>query len=137
MSDIIDEAELKKLLEKLDKVEPKLNNRILSGAIKAGAKTVMVDAKSYVAVDSSDLKDAIGIKKMTNKEKKKAKIDKTDTAYMVGIDYKEAGYANIVEFGTKDRAADPFMTPAYELSGRKVIEGTKQYIKKRLDKVVK
>lgn len=137
MNEVINKAELDKLLKNLGKVEVKLQKRILTGAIKAGAKTVQDEAKAYVPYDSGDLKDSIKVKKMTNKEKRLQGIDKTDTAYMVGIDYKVAYYANIVEFGSKNMSADPFMTPAYELTGRQVIEDAKQYIKKRLNKVVK
>lgn len=123
------------LLRNLSRFEQKLQKRILTGAVKAGAKTILDDAKANAVQDTSELKDSLKVKKMTNKQTGSKSI----TGYEVGIskDSSAMFYANIVEYGSESQPARPFMTTAYENNGRQAIEASKKYIQKRIDKLQK
>jgi len=152
------DLELKKLLKNLKGFEPKLKKNVLNTATRRGAKLVQEDAQGNVGSDLNDGKHQ-GVKKGSRREKahsseelkhaiivKKKSVSKTlkagqgnNTVYQVGINLflGKAWYAHIVEYGSKLHPARPFMTPAFEQSGNKVLNEMTKYLKLRIPKILK
>ena len=133
----INQVEMKKLLKQLNTFDDRLHKRILTGAIKAGAKTIQDSAQQYAPLDAGDLRDSIKVKKGTMKFKRKQGFNKFTNLYYVGIDTSMGWYANIIEFGSRFVSADPFMAPAYELQNQNVLHAAKFYIKRRIDRITR
>ena len=45
-------------------------------------------------------------------------------------------YGHMVEFGTKNMTAQPFMRPSFEKAGDASLEASKDYMMKRVDKEI-
>lgn len=92
----VDTDDLKRALDRV-------GDELLAGlaeAIKESAQAVRQDARWFVPVDTGNLRDAITIRK---------KSDKRSEVY---IDTSDVHYGHIVEFGSSDRPENPFMGPA-------------------------
>lgn len=143
-------AQVQKALAKLPGV---LQEKVVVGATRAAAKVIANEAKERVPVRSGLLKKSIGV----------AKVKKSDTPtghikfYVVpksknyvsavlksdGVTFgtmkfdKRVYYAHMVEFGTKNMAARPFLRPAFENSGDKSVKAFQDYALKRVEKEIK
>ena len=126
----IDVNGLDEVLKKLKKLPEKVQKRVLVGAVRAGAKPIIKEAKRLVPVRTGTLKKSIGVVKRRSK-------DKNIIHYTVAPRKKKGGwYAHYVEFGTSKMSAKPFMRPAYEKEGENSIKFVREYMKKRVDKEI-
>ena len=148
---------MNELLKNLKTLPDKVQKRILVGAVRAGAKPIVKEARSLVATDSGDLKKSIGVTKFRTRKKSLVWFQvspRTNGRY-------DGWYGRFLEFGTyanldhplaKPRAGKlgirrakivaqgfglkprPFLRPAFEKEGENSIKSVKEYIAKRLDK---
>jgi len=146
---------LDEVLRKLNKLPERIQKNIVTGAIRAGAKPIVKEARALVPKDTGTLKKSIGIKKRRSR-------DKNIVHFTVSPLAKKGGWkAHFIEFGTyskfdhpmkkqrtgklgKKRAVivakgggikpHPFMRPAFEKKGEESIKFVKEYMKKRVDK---
>jgi HK97 gp10 family phage protein len=139
------------LLKKLKKLPFALQNNVLSGAIRAGAKLVADDARARVAVHSEHLKKSILVRKRRSKNKTIlhftiAPVTKILHQFQDASGQKHYNYGNIVEegrsasaveHGASNMVAQPFMAPAFESKGTESIDATRKYMAARLDKEIK
>ena len=85
-----------------------------------------------------DLEDAIIIRKKGIRASGRDGDGRNVTTYQIGIKLDgSAWFAHFVEFGSKLHTPQPFMTPAYEQSGRRALDAMKNYMQKRFNSAVK
>lgn len=120
------------LLKALHQFPTNIQNNVLVGAIRAGAKPLVDAAKANVPVDTANLKKSIGINR--KKTKDKSQVWFTVSPRKGGKN--DGFYGHMVEFGTSKMAAQPFMRPAFESQDQQSIEATKKYMASRIDKEV-
>lgn len=87
----------KQLMELVNKIE-----KAAESTIKEGCEKIEAQAKELTPVDSGELKDSIN-----------TKYDDKSFEHE-GYVYAEAPHAPYVELGTRNRAPQPFMYPAYK-----------------------
>ena len=121
---------LDEVLRKLKKLPERVQKNVITGAIRAGAKPIVREAKALVPTKTGTLKKSIGIVKRKSK-------DKNIIHFSVAPRVKKGGfYAHFVEFGTVKTSAHPFMRPAFEKKGEESIDFVREYMKKRVDKEI-
>jgi len=139
---------MEELLKKLNALPDKVQNSILTGAIRAGAKLVADEARSLAPSDSGILKKSIGVKKKRSKMKTilwfvVAPISTRIWTLQDRHGKKHYNYGRIVEqgktdwqieHGTASYEATPYMRPAFERKGEEAIDATRKYMAKRFDK---
>lgn len=137
MSNIIDERQIRDLIENLNSLPDKLEKNIVRTSIRAGAAIIRDAIKSNAPEDTGKLKKSITIKSI--KGKKGQIIFKVRTGVLKK--FKEAGtgaprhanYAKQIEFGNSQMAAKPFIRPAFDEVESKVLDAVVDKIKMRLD----
>lgn len=121
---------LEDVLKKLKKLPEKIQKRVVTGAIRAGSKPIIQEAKNLVPTKTGTLKKSIGVVKRRSR-------DKNITHFSVAPLKKKGGwYAHFVEFGTSKMSAKPFMRPSFEKKGEESIKFVREYMKKRVDKEI-
>jgi len=140
--------QVQKALEKLPGV---LQQKVVVGATRAAAKVIANEAKENVPVRSGLLKKSIGVAKAKKADTKeghvlfcvvpKSKISFSAKVTVNGQSGKLKGkvnayYAHMVEFGTVNMAAQPFLRPAFENAGNKSVDAFQAYALKRVDKEI-
>lgn len=86
-------------------------------AMRKAAKPIIDDAKSNVPVDSGALRDSIKIGSTLNKSQRKqarSTKEKGAVTQYLGSGGKGARHSHLVEFGTVDQPAQPFLRPAWD-----------------------
>lgn len=152
MSEIVVKG-LSDLQKFLDQLAPKVERNIMRGALRAGAKVIMKEAKVNVPVKSGTLRDSIRLSV-------RARGGAVTASVKAGGKTKGGGdayYANMVEFGTaahtitaKNRkylsfgglffqsvdhpgaVAKPFMRPAFDSQAQNAVVAVGEYVKRRL-----
>ena len=120
------------LLKKLRTLPEKVQKNVLTGAVRAGAKPIVKEAKRLVPVRTGNLKKSIGV----NKRRTVGTVVRFSISPRKGGKY-DGYYGAFVEFGTKKMAPRPFMRPAFEAKGEESIDAVREYIAKRLEKELK
>ena len=134
------EESFKDIKKKLSKLPLKAKEKLLTGGVRAAAKTVQTEAKQQAPVDTGTLKRSIRIQKAPKKQQ-----GLYDVVFYITVKSKikvkgviqSAFYAHMLEFGTIKMAAQPFMRPAFDKSDKESIEAAHKYIKKRFSKFAK
>lgn len=107
-------------LDELDKAVKKLPDRIqkrvLSGALRAGGRIMQKDAKARVPVKTGKLKKSIKV--MSGKSNPNAPIGVANAVVFVGV---QAAHGHLIEFGTKNVTAKPFLRPAFDSTQEAVL----------------
>lgn len=133
----VNKKELDKLIKNLEKLPINIQDRVMTSAVRAGAKAIQKAAIDYAPIDTGALRKSIKIKKVPKREMLfEGDNPEYIASYRVGIDTEIAWYANIVEFGSVKMAADPFMTPAYELNYKDALTAMKSYLIKRIQREI-
>ena len=120
------------LLKALCQFPKNIQNNVLAGAVRAGAKPLVDAARTNVPVDTGNLKKSIGINR--KKTKDKSTVWFTVSPRKGGVN--DGFYGHMIEFGTSKMTAQPFMRPAFESQDNQSIEATKRYIAERIDKEI-
>lgn len=132
------------LIKTLKKLSKNVATNVMVGAIRAGANTVRDEARSLAPVGKKGhLKKSIQTRRARTRQKGTivfavAPMTKTMHTLQRARGLKPYNYARIIEegrraeFGSSTSTPRPFMRPAFEKNGKKAIEETKKYLKKRL-----
>ena len=142
------DKDLHRVLRNLDKIPVVIQGRVADSALRAGAVVLQKQAIENLPEDTGNLKEGVKIKK----RRKKGKKDPT-TTFAIGMDNSEyefengkksikpkttkSFYASMLHFGTKYTAPVPFMTMAFESSGKKALSAMKNYMAKRVERELK
>lgn len=140
-------SEIRRALKKLPQELRATSER---AALREGAKEILTSAKAKVAVDTGNLRKALGVSVRVGKrgggyarvgarsgvkyESKKGK--KTGRKARAGRVIHAEEYAWYLEHGTAKQAANPFMRPAVETSKGRVVEAMSRGLDKGLTRAV-
>jgi len=137
--------------QRLGKLPGMIQQKVVVGASRAAAKVIADEARENVSVRSGLLKKSIGVAKAKKKDTKeghvlfyvvpKSKVSFGAKVTVNGQSGKLKGkvnayYAHMVEFGTVNMAAHPFLRPAFENAGNKSVKAFQEYALKRTDKEI-
>lgn len=135
---------LSELQRLLDQLPAKIEKNVMRGAMRAGAKPILVEAKARVPVESGELRDGLKIKTSGRGSRVVASVRATGP---------HAFLANFFEYGTSPHlipgplaigqgfvqgvehpgiSARPFLRPAMDAKTREAVVAAGNYIKKRL-----
>jgi len=136
---------LDQTLKALRQFPQNIQKNVMVGAIRAGCKPIVQEAKNLVPVKSGFLKKSIKIRKRRTARETPYKLHFTVSAgnYVKGFGAK-ASHAHLVEFGFvqadskggKHVPAHPFMRPALEREATHSIDFVRDYIAKRIPKEI-
>ncbi len=138
---------LSELQKFLDQLTVKLEKNIMRGALRAGAKTILTEAKANVPVKSGELRDSLKIGTKSRAGKVTASV-RTKLFYARFVEFGTAAHViggkngGWLSFGgTFTKAVDhpgakpyPFMRPALDGQAQNAVVATAEYIKRRLTK---
>ena len=143
--------EFKAVQDALKNLPAKLQQRVVVGATRAAAATIAKEAREIVPVRTGLLKKSISVRMVPKRKTPSGhvhfyvvpltKMKFTASIKIGGQSAKLKGtrtvfYAHMVEFGTVNMAAQPFMRPAYENSADKSVKAFQQYALKRTEKEI-
>ena len=123
----------KKLLEALKQFPQNIQKNVVTGAVRAGAKVLVDEARRNVPIDTGNLKKSIGTIKRKTKDKNIVKFSVSPRRKGKNDGF----YGHMIEFGTSKMSAQPFMRPTFENQDNESIEASKAYMVKRIDKEIK
>lgn len=144
------------LVSSLKTFSDNFQNRVLKGAVRAGAAGIVKDAKRNVPTHLGILKKSIGLTQRKSRVKtligfsisprkdvlvkefvKSGKVKKWSISKNTGFESSNFdNYGGYVEFGTSKTPAHPYLRPAYENMGPESIRLAREYMAKRIDKEI-
>ena len=125
-------SELKTAIEQLPKATGK---SVMRKVLLARAKPIAAAAKSYVPVESGELRDSIIASTRLSKRQKR---DAKETASYVEV-YAGAGplpHAHLVEFGSVHNQPQPYMRPAWDNNKGTLLDAIKEDLWTEIQKAV-
>lgn len=138
---ITSSIDTKALFKSLEKLTENLQKNILIGAVRAGAKPLVDEARTNVPERTKRLKKSIGIVRRRTNNKKIIKFSVTP----IRGGKNDGWYAHLVEYGhniVKNGKVvgyakpNPFMRKTYENQSDESIKATREYLSKRIDKEI-
>lgn len=139
MTDYIDVSFIgdKKLERKLKRMALATQRKIVRAGINKAMKQVKDRAKELVPVDTGKLRDSIKQKRRTRRGISRAMVV-TGTREELGIGANERGfYPAVLEYGTRDRTARPYLRAALAEKSGQVIDDAAAHIKQGIEDVAK
>jgi HK97 gp10 family phage protein len=139
----------KEIQDFLNTLAPKLEQNIMRGALRAGAKVILDEAKQNVPVSSGDLRDSLRVSTSSKKGRVTASVKAGN---------KKVFYSRFIEFGVAAHTITsktgylsflgnayksvehpglqpkPFLRPALDSKANEAINAVGDYIGKRLNK---
>lgn len=133
---------IKELERALGKLPKELINKAEKAALRGGAFLISKAAKAKAPVASGHLKKNIGISVKTVKGRTTARIGaksdrQTVTRYGKQVISNPANYSHLVEYGSANQAARPFIRPAVETTKDEVLGAMSKSFNKHMGKVVR
>jgi len=144
-------ADFQAIRNRLQALPTHIQDKVVVGATRAGAKVIADDAKARVPVRTGLLRKSIAPVKKSKRYTKQGHVSylvtarkktKFRVAGRIGnqaVQIRATGYAfyaHMVEFGTVKMPPRPFMRPAFEGSAQKSIDAFKEYATRRTDREI-
>jgi len=144
------------LLNSLKIFSDNFQNKVVKGAVRAGAAGIVKDAKRNVPKHLGALKKSIGLTQRKQRVKtligfaispkknllvkefiKAGRVQTWSVSKITGFKSSNFdNYGGYVEFGTSNQSAHPYLRPAYEHMGPESIRLAREYMSKRIDKEI-
>ena len=127
---------LQELDKALSQLEPRLRNKHMTRALRAGAKIIQKDMKARAPVDTGNLKRWIRVgARLTPRQKRNSRREIQGAAKFIYAgavrgESRDDGafYAHFVEFGTATQPPQPFGRPAVDSNRLSVLNKIKQVL---------
>lgn len=103
----------------LDALGAKVSRDTIHAGSRAAAQVFYEDAKERVPVDSGKLKSAV------YHAYSKSKSHPGHSVFHVSWNYKKAPHGHLIEFGTSNAPAHPFLRPAFESKKAEAVAAAK------------
>lgn len=126
-----------KQIEQVLKALPdRLAERELTGAVRAGANVIRKEARARAPRGgvSSEMSKKFG---PLHKKIRTLRIKKTRRSVEFVVNEGSAWYGALLEFGTKNIAPRPWLTPAFDVSSRPAVQKVFDRLGKGVEKVTK
>ena len=127
----------KELEQALKRLGPDLERKVAKSAVRAGATVIAKEARLNVPVESGTLRNSIRVVTRSKRVGDAVASVVTRSGKKWRSKNMDAWYAPLVEFGTKNRPATPFMRPALDTKGGEAIKRMSEVIQKRIAKFAK
>lgn len=108
-----------------------MSEEILVSSLRKGAKPIKDAARDNVPVRTGNLRDSIVVRKATKRQRRKG-----SGHIIIGFKKPHSRRAHLVEYGTRNSAAQPFMRTALNSKGGEAIERVASEISKQLSSAV-
>lgn len=134
----VDSRSLADLLKRIGQVEAKIAKKALRTAARKGMNIVRDDVKANAPEDRSDDADQIKVKTsiaLTTQFRGSNLYVKVGIRGGAKKNPDTPYYWRMVEFGTKNQAAQPFMAPALEGNAEAVLERITEALRAELDRL--
>jgi HK97 gp10 family phage protein len=126
------------LVKKFNTLGRGIQNKIMSPALKAGAKVVLTESKRLAPVLSGTLRKTLKVKKGVRSRKAISWYVQTGTREKMGISMDDkAYYPASVEFGTRKIKAKPYMRPALVNARTPAIKAVGEKMGEKMDDVLR
>lgn len=128
----------KELDKAMAKLAPSMQVSTLRKALKRSAQPVIDEAKRLVPVDDGDLRESITMNTRL-KNRRDARQDRSESAVIMylGTSTPLGSHGHLLEFGTKNHPAQPFLRPAWEKHKKKVLDNIQAELWNELRKTAK
>lgn len=142
----------KKVKKALDKLPGTIQQKVVVGATRKATSVIAKEAKANVPERTGLLKKSIGVAKAKKKDTphnhvKFFVVPKSKILFSKKVDLADgstgklkvqanAYYAHMIEFGTVNMVAQPFLRPAMESKADESVKAFQQYALKRVDKEI-
>lgn len=127
----------KELDAALKRIGPDFERKIAKGAVRAGANVIAKQAKENAPVDDGTLRNSIRVVARSKRIGDAVVSVVTRAGKRWRSKNMDAWYAGLIEFGTKNRPATPFLRPALDAKGAEAVKAMSRYITKRIAKLAK
>ena len=127
----------KELDRALKQLGPKFEKRIAKSAVRAGANVIAKEARLNVPEDSGTLKKSIKVVARSKRVGDAVASVVTRSGKKWRSKGMDAWYAPLIEFGTKNRPATPFLRTALDSKVAEAIKAMSKQIQKRIKKLAK
>lgn len=114
-----------------------LEKKVAKSAVRAGATVIAKEARLHVPVESGTLKNSIRVVTRSKRTGDAVASVVTRSGKKYRSKNMDAWYAPLVEFGTKNMPAKPFLRPALDSKGGDAIKRMSEIIQKRIAKLAK
>lgn len=105
----------KALQAKLDRIEQRVQKKIMRKALRDGGRPVLAAAKAKVRVDSGALKQGLKLRAVKRSRTTFGVYIRTPTRAELGIAEDDPGYyPAVIEYGAEDRRPLPYLRPAID-----------------------
>jgi HK97 gp10 family phage protein len=104
----------KELENALNQLPKALAKSALVSMMKQSAKPVLADAKVNVPKRTGRLRDSLIIGASLSRRQKSSGSQKGFAEVFVGASWPSGAHAHLIEFGTKNMSAIPFLRPAWD-----------------------
>ena len=112
-----------------------MERKIAKSAVRAGATVIAKEAKNNVPVESGTLRNSIRVVTRSKRVGDAVASVVTRSGKKWRSKNMDAWYAPLIEFGTKNRPATPFLRPALDVKGPEAIKKMSEVIQKRISKL--
>jgi len=111
-------AGLKELNKALQQLPDKLQDKAIKNAMAAGARVIRKEAKRLVPVETGTLQESIVVSRTVQQKGRRRTIK---GGVVVGIKDEARFYAHLIEYGSSNSSAHPFLRPALDNQSRAAI----------------
>jgi HK97 gp10 family phage protein len=112
-----------------------MEKKVAKSAVRAGAQVIRKEAMLNVPVESGTLKKSIRVVTRSRRVGDAVASVVTRSGKKYQSNGMDAWYAPLVEFGTKNRPATPFLRPALDSKGVEAVKKMSEVIQKRIAKL--
>lgn len=120
--------QLNQVLRRLGMIPDRIQKRVMTGSVRAGASALRDRIKDNVPEDEGNLKKQVKIKKLRSR-------NRTQTTFRIGLT-REGYYGFFVHQGTEFIRPVPFVTKGYEQGGDQALERMKSYMRIRTEREI-
>lgn len=142
----------KKVKQALEKLPDAIQQKVVVGATRKATSVIAKEAKDNVPERTGLLKKSIGVAKAKKKDTplhhvKFFVVPKSKILFSKKVTLADGGtgklkvqanayYAHMVEYGTKNMVAQPYLRPAMESKADEAVKAFQDYAIKRVDKEI-
>ena len=109
------------LQKALGELPKSLSKGVLRRALTKGAEPVLQAARENVPVDQGDLRDSLAIATRLSKGQRQDSPRSKGAEIFIGPSWPKGAHGHLVEFGTSNTPAQPFLRTAWDSRGEQVL----------------
>lgn len=121
----------------LSQLPKSLSRGVLRRSLTKAAEPVRDAAQQNVPVRTGELRDSLAVATRLTPSQRRLQTRAGGVVVYVGASWPQGAHAHLVEFGTAHSAAQPFLRPAWDQHGAKVLPAFGEEVWQQLDRTAK